>query len=223
MVPIIRISDLTMDYDARTRALDSVNTTIEDGELVTIMGPSGSGKTTMLNILGGLEQPTEGSVIIGETELTKLNQVQLTTFRGDNLGFIFQQFHLVPYLTAMENVMLSQYFGGEVSEDDASWLLERVGLEHRLHHLPSQLSGGEQQRVAVARALANQPPILLADEPTGNLDQANGKIILDLLMELNQDGHTLIMVTHDPKIGELGERTIYLVDGKISNENDKNN
>jgi putative ABC transport system ATP-binding protein len=212
-----------MDYDARTRALDCVNTTIEDGELVTIMGPSGSGKTTMLNILGGLEQPTEGSVIVGETELTKLNQVQLTTFRGDNLGFIFQQFHLVPYLTAMENVMLSQYFCGEVSEDDASWLLERVGLEHRLHHLPSQLSGGEQQRVAVARALANQPPILLADEPTGNLDQANGKIILDLLMELNQDGHTLIMVTHDPKIGELGERTIYLVDGKISNENDKNN
>jgi len=217
MAPLIQVRGLVMDYDANTRALKGVSTAIGEGEMVTVMGPSGSGKTTLLNILGGLELPTGGSVKIAGTELTALDQAGLTAFRRDNLGFVFQQFHLVPYLTALENVMLPQYFRGEESEGDAVRLLQRVGLGHRLDHTPGQLSGGEQQRVAVARALVNQPRILLADEPTGNLDQANGRVILDLLLELNREGRTLVMVTHDPKIGRLGHRTIHLVDGRISN------
>jgi putative ABC transport system ATP-binding protein len=215
---IMKTEKLSKVYDNNTRALTDINLTIKKGEWVTIMGPSGSGKTTLLNIIGGLDKPSGGEVIIGNTRITGLNSKGLTQFRRENIGFIFQQFHLVPYLTALENVMLAQYFHSLAVEDDAIVALERVGLAERLTHLPTQMSGGEQQRVAVARALANEPEILLADEPTGNLDQKNGKMVLDLLQSLHDEGHTIIMITHDMNIAQRGERIIMLVDGKVSED-----
>jgi putative ABC transport system ATP-binding protein len=215
---IMRTRNLTKIYDNNTRALHDIDFTVMKGEWVSIMGPSGSGKTTLLNIIGGLDKPTEGSVKINGTEITTLNNRQLTQFRRENIGFIFQQFHLVPYLNALENVMLAQYFHSIVVEEDAVEVLERVGLKDRLTHLPNQMSGGEQQRVAVARALANEPEILLADEPTGNLDQQNGKIVLDLLQSLHDEGHTILMITHDLNIANRGERIINMIDGKIAEE-----
>ncbi len=217
---IISARDLVMDYDARTRALDHLTLDIKEGEWVTVMGASGSGKTTLLNILGCLDRPTGGNVLMNDVDITKLKANELTRFRRENMGFIFQQFHLVPYLTALENVMLSQYFfHGKIQDEvDAVKVLERVGLGHRLDHVPSHLSGGEQQRVAVARALVNEPNIIMADEPTGNLDQANGKVILDLLKDLHKDGHTIMLITHEPSIGEMGDRIVHLVDGKIHKE-----
>lgn len=215
---IMKVKNLSKVYDNNTRALNDIKLTIFKGEWVSIMGPSGSGKTTLLNILGGLDKPTKGSVKINNIELTSLNPKELTKFRRENIGFIFQQFHLVPYLTALENVMLAQYFHSLAMEQDAIEALTRVGLKDRLTHLPTQMSGGEQQRVAVARALANEPDILLADEPTGNLDQKNGKVVLDLLRSLHDDGHTILMITHDFNIAQFGERIIYLVDGRISED-----
>lgn len=213
---IMKTIDLSKVYDNSTRALNKINLSISKGEWATIMGPSGSGKTTLLNIIGGLDKPSMGEVRINGTEITGLKPKQLTKFRRENIGFIFQQFHLVPYLTALENVMLAQYFHSLVVEADAILALERVGLSHRLNHLPTQMSGGEQQRVAVARALANEPDILLADEPTGNLDQKNGKTVIDLLRSLHSEGHTILMITHEYKIAKAGERIINLIDGKIS-------
>lgn len=215
---IMKTENLSKVYDNNTRALSDIDLTIKKGEWVTIMGPSGSGKTTLLNIIGGLDKPSSGEVIISNTRITGLNSKGLTKFRRENIGFIFQQFHLVPYLTALENVMLAQYFHSVAVEEDAVVALERVGLAERLTHLPTQMSGGEQQRVAVARALANEPEILLADEPTGNLDQKNGKMVLDLLQSLHDEGHTIIMITHDTNIAERGERIIMLVDGKVAED-----
>jgi putative ABC transport system ATP-binding protein len=215
---IMKTIDLSKVYDNNTRALNSINLTISKGEWVTIMGPSGSGKTTLLNIIGGLDKPSKGEVRINGTEITGLKPRQLTKFRRENIGFIFQQFHLVPYLTALENVMLAQYFHSIVVEADAKEALDRVGLSHRLNHLPTQMSGGEQQRVAVARALANEPDILLADEPTGNLDQENGKTVIELLRSLHSDGHTILMITHEYKIAQESERIINLIDGKVSKD-----
>jgi putative ABC transport system ATP-binding protein len=212
---IMKTEGLKKVYDNDTQALNGIDLTVKKGEWISIMGPSGSGKTTLLNILGGLDKPTMGKVIINDIEITNLNNEGLTRFRRENIGFIFQQFHLVSYLTALENVMLAQYFHSIPVEEDALIALERVGLQDRISHLPVQLSGGEQQRVAVARALANEPEILLADEPTGNLDQKNGRIVMDLLHSLHNDGHTLVVITHDSKIAEHGERVIKLVDGKI--------
>lgn len=212
---VMKTEDLTKVYDNNTRALNGIDLLVRKGEWVSIMGPSGSGKTTLLNIIGGLDKPSSGIVRIGGTEITGLNSKELTRFRRENIGFIFQQFHLVPYLTALENVLLAQYFHSIVVEEEAIEALERVGLKHRLTHLPTQMSGGEQQRVAVARALANEPDILLADEATGNLDQKNGKMVLDLLQSLNDEGHTILMITHDLKIAKRGERIIKLIDGKI--------
>jgi putative ABC transport system ATP-binding protein len=209
-----------MDYSETTRALNGISVSIEKGQWATIMGPSGSGKTTLLNIIGCLEKPSAGSVVVEESEVSGLKEKELVRFRRENFGFIFQQFHLVPYLTALENVMLSQYFlnGKKISEDNAQAALERVGLSHRTDHVPSHMSGGEQQRVSIARALVNKPQILLADEPTGNLDQKTGGIILDLLKSLHAEGHTILLVTHDINIGNMGERIIHLVDGKISED-----
>ncbi len=216
----VETRDIIMDYSAKTRALNGITLSIDQGEWATIMGPSGSGKTTLLNVIGCLEKPTSGKVTVEGTEVTNLNQKELTRFRRENFGFIFQQFHLVPYLSALENVMLSQYFlyGRKVDEKDARAALNRVGLSHRLDHVPSHMSGGEQQRVSIARALVNEPEILLADEPTGNLDQKTGEIILELLKSLHSEGHTIILVTHDLKIGKMGERIIQLIDGKISTD-----
>ncbi len=220
MSDIIQVRDIIMDYRPKTRALNGVTLTMDKGEWATVMGPSGGGKTTLLNIIGCLEKPSEGIVKIEETEVTQLKEKELTRFRRENFGFIFQQFHLVPYLTALENVMLSQYFlhGRKIDEEDSEAALERVGLSHRMDHIPSHMSGGEQQRVSIARALVCEPQILLADEPTGNLDQKTGQKVLELLKSLHSEGHTLMLVTHDINIGKMGERIINLVDGKISED-----
>ena len=215
---IIRLKSLTKMYDKNTRALDNLTVSMNKGGWTSIMGPSGSGKTTLLNIIGCLDSPTGGNVFINGTEITKLNQNQLTRFRRENIGLIFQQYHLVPYLTALENVMMAQYYHSVVDEKEALDVLKRVGLKHRLDHIPAHLSGGEQQRVCIARALINEPEILLADEPTGNLDQKNGEIVLNLIRELHKDGHTIVLITHNPDIGKLGDRIIKLIDGKISTD-----
>lgn len=213
---IIRVENLSKIYDSDTRALDALTVSLKKGDWTSIMGPSGSGKTTLLNIIGCLDSPSNGSIFINGTEVTQLNQNELTCFRRENIGLIFQQYHLVPYLTALENVMMAQYYHSIVDESEAVEALKRVGLGHRLDHIPSHLSGGEQQRVCIARALINEPEILLADEPTGNLDQKNGKTVLDLIKKLYSEGHTIVLVTHNPEIGNLGDRLIELIDGKVS-------
>lgn len=213
---IIRIKNITKQYDEKTRALDNLSLSIKKGEWTSIMGPSGSGKTTLLNIIGCLDSPTGGNIFINGTETTALNQTELTRFRRENIGLIFQQYHLVPYLNAVENVMMAQYFHSLVDENDAIEALKRVGLDHRLDHVPAHLSGGEQQRVCIARALVNEPRILLADEPTGNLDQKNGDIVLKLIRELHREGHTIVLITHNPQIGDIGQNKVVLVDGKIN-------
>jgi len=180
------------------------------------MGPSGSGKTTLINILGGLDTLTSGRVVVDGVDLAKLNENGLVRYRAEKIGFVFQQFHLVPYLNALENVMLAQYFHSVTDEREAAEALKRVGLSERLAHLPSQLSGGEQQRVAIARALINQPKLILADEPTGNLDEANEQIVIDLFRELHKSGHTILMVTHDPDIARQADRRIELAHGHLS-------
>ncbi len=215
---IIRIRGLTKQYDKDTRPINNITGSIIKGAWTSIMGPSGSGKTTLLNLIGCLDSASKGSIHINGTEITKLNRNELTRFRRENIGLIFQQYHLVSYLTATENVMMAQYYHSIVDENEAIEALKRVGLGHRLHHIPAHLSGGEQQRVCIARALINEPSILLADEPTGNLDQKNGDIVLKLIQELHKEGHTIVLVTHNPNIGRLGDRLIKLIDGKISED-----
>ena len=205
MSPQVSLESLTKQYGA-LRAVDALSFSIEPGEWVALMGPSGSGKTTLINILGGLDALTSGRVIVDGTDLAKLSESQMVRYRAEKIGFVFQQFHLVPYLTALENVMLAQYFHSVTDEKQAELALRRVGLGDRLTHLPAQLSGGEQQRVAIARALINQPKLILADEPTGNLDEANEAIVLQLFRELHSAGHTILMVTHDPDIARQGAR-----------------
>ena len=215
---IIRIKDLTKQYDQNTRPINNITVSMINGAWTSIMGPSGSGKTTLLNLIGCLDSASKGNILINGTEITKLNRNELTRFRRENIGLIFQQYHLVPYLTATENVMMAQYYHSIVDENGAIEALKRVGLGHRLHHIPAHLSGGEQQRVCIARALINEPNILLADEPTGNLDQKNGDIVIKLIKELHKEGHTVVLVTHNPNIGRLGDRLIKLIDGKISED-----
>src|SRR5947207_659511 len=198
------------------RALNGVSFNIAAGEWVALMGPSGSGKTTLINILGGLDTLTAGCVVVDGIDLAKLSENALVRYRAEKIGFVFQQFHLVPYLNAVENVMLAQYFHSTTDEAQAADALRRVGLGERLAHLPSQLSGGEQQRVAIARALINEPKLILADEPTGNLDEANERIVIDLFRELHKSGHTILMVTHDPDIARQADRRIELAHGHLS-------
>ena len=209
------IDSLVKQYGA-LRALNDVSFNISSGEWVALMGPSGSGKTTLINILGGLDTLTSGSVVVDGVDLSRLDESALVRYRAEKIGFVFQQFHLVPYLNALENVMLAQYFHSVTDEREAGEALKRVGLEERLTHLPSQLSGGEQQRVAIARALINQPKLILADEPTGNLDEANEKIVINLFRELHKSGHTILMVTHDPDIARQADRRIELAHGHLS-------
>ena len=204
---MIIAKNLVKKYDT-TCALKDASFTIEKGEWVNIMGPSGSGKTTLLNLIGCLDSPTSGSLMVNGIETTKLNQKERTRFRRENIGLVFQQFHMIPHLTAIENVMIAQYFHSIEDEDEAKKALVRVGMEHRLHHLPSRLSGGEQQRVCIARALINQPQIILADEPTGNLDKNNEEAVLDIFRELHSEGRTIVIVTHNPEIGEMGDKII---------------
>ena len=211
---IVRAVKLSRTY-GEVRALDQVDIEMARGEWLSVMGPSGSGKTTLLNILGGLDRPTSGELFMDNTQVTHLAPKDLARFRRETVGLVFQQFHLVPYLTALENVMLAQYFHSMADEAEARAALEAVGLGERLHHLPAQLSGGEQQRVCIARALINQPKIILADEPTGNLDAANEEIVLDIFRRLHAQGHTLIVVTHDARVGRLADRLIALEHGRV--------
>ena len=217
MAPLVQIDNLQKQF-GNVRALDGVSFDVQAGEWIPIMGPSGSGKTTLINILGGLDTPTSGRAMVDGTDVARLDESGLARFRAEKIGFIFQQFHLVPYLTAIENVMLAQYFHSTTDEAEAREALGRVGLTDRLEHLPGQLSGGEQQRVAVARALINHPKLILADEPTGNLDEANEAIVLKLLRELHATGHTILMVTHATSIGQLADRRIELAHGHLAAE-----
>jgi putative ABC transport system ATP-binding protein len=215
---VIHLDQVTREYTGhagKVCALSNASFSIVAGEWVAITGPSGSGKSTLINLLGCLDRPTQGTLLIDGSDVAGMSSTELDRFRADKIGFIFQQFHLIPYLSAIENVMLAQYFHSMTDEKEARASLERVGLAHRTDHLPSELSGGEQQRVCVARALINNPPILLADEPTGNLDEANQKIVAGLLQDLHGQGHTIVMVTHDPEMASLAQRRIALNHGKV--------
>jgi len=224
MSNIVELENVVKVYElgegVKVEALRGVNLEIEKGELVSIQGPSGSGKTTLLNMIGGLDKPTSGRVVIDGVDITPLSERALARFRREKIGFIFQFFNLVPLLTALENVELPMIFAGKLSDEEirerAIELLTLVGLEKRIHHRPTQLSGGEQQRVAIARALANEPSIILADEPTGNIDQATGQKIIRLIRDLNETlEQTFIIVTHDPTVAKSTKRNLYLRDGKI--------
>ncbi|MBQ8151623.1 MAG: ABC transporter ATP-binding protein [Firmicutes bacterium] len=196
-------------------ALDNVSLSVDQGEWIAIMGPSGSGKSTMMNIISCLDTPTKGEILLDGVDIANESSRKLTEIRRDKIGLIFQQFHLVNYLTAVENVMVAQYYHSMPDEEEAMEALARVGLADRAKHLPSQLSGGEQQRVCIARALINHPEIMLADEPTGNLDEANENIVLDIFKQLHDEGTTLVVVTHDPEVAEVAQKTIVLNYGKI--------
>jgi putative ABC transport system ATP-binding protein len=214
VTPQVAIESLTKQYGA-LRAVDALSFRIDLGEWVALMGPSGSGKTTLINVLGGLDTLTSGRVVVDGIDLAQLSESQMVRYRAEKIGFVFQQFHLVPYLTALENVMLAQYFHSVTDESQAAQALGRVGLGDRLTHLPAQLSGGEQQRVAIARALINQPKLILADEPTGNLDEANETVVMEIFRELHRAGHTILMVTHDPDIARQADRRIELQHGHL--------
>ena len=212
--PVIQTVHLYKRFGDIT-ALNDVNITVARGEFVAIMGSSGSGKTTLMNILTCLDTPSEGQVLLNGTDAAALDEEARRTFRARTIGLVFQQFHLLPYLTACENVMLAQYYHSVTDKAAALAALERVGLGHRSSHLPKQLSGGEQQRVCIARALINEPEILFADEPTGNLDAENERIVLNIFAELHAQGRTIVMVTHNPDLGQQTDRIIQLQHGKI--------
>ncbi len=198
------------------RVLDHISLSVERGEFVAIMGPSGSGKSTLMNIIGCLDAPTQGIFRLGDQSITSLKARDLVHVRRKSIGFIFQSFHLLPRLNALQNVELPLiYSGGAHRRDRARAALRSVGLEDRAHHRPSELSGGEQQRVAIARALVNDPMVILADEPTGNLDSASGKEILRLFRQLNEEGRTIVMVTHDAELAKLADRIVHIHDGRL--------
>lgn len=205
-------------------AVDDLSLTVPQGEWLAIVGSSGSGKTTLMNMIGCMDTPSKGSVSLEGRKLEDLNAGQLADVRKNLIGLVFQKFYLVPHLTAVENVMVAQYYHSVVDEKQALEALKKVGLKDRAHHLPSQLSGGEQQRVCVARALINDPKLILADEPTGNLDEKNEKIVLDLFRQLHEQGTTVIVVTHDALVASCAQREIMLNHGVLVGEkwNDKN-
>lgn len=216
---LLEIKDISKIYSGGTvKALQNVSLNVEKGEWVAIMGPSGSGKSTMMNIIGCMDKPTSGQVILDGINITNESSKNLTNMRRDKIGLVFQQFHLVNYLTAVENVMMAQYYHSLPDEKEAMEALARVGLAERAKHLPSQLSGGEQQRVCIARALINYPQLILADEPTGNLDEANQNMVIDIFRQLHKEGRTIVVVTHDPEVAEVAERTVVLEHGKVARE-----
>ena len=214
----ISVQGVSKIYPGGVHALDNVSVEVQPGEWVAIMGPSGSGKTTLLSILNGLDKPTSGRIQVLGTDTSGFGPDDWAVFRRENIGLVFQQFHLIPYLTAVENVMLAQYYHSMPVREQALAALDRVQLSGRAQHLPSQLSGGEQQRVCIARALINDPRIVLADEPTGNLDEENEARVLDIFRSLHGEGKTLVVVTHDPEIGGAGQRIIALSHGKVSKD-----
>ncbi len=217
---ILELNNVSKIY-GELKALADINLSVNAGDWLSIMGPSGSGKTTMINIIGCMDTPSTGSVILDGVDISKENASSLTRIRRDKIGLIFQQFHLISYLTAIENVMVAQYYHSMPDESEAMEALEKVGLKDRARHLPAQLSGGEQQRVCIARALINSPKILLGDEPTGNLDEENEGIVVDLFRRLHSEGVTIIIVTHDPEVGDVAQRKIILEHGKIINDIDQ--
>ena len=225
---LIEMSKLSKTYNGgeeKVQALVNVNLKIERGEFVSVMGPSGSGKSTLLTILGGLNHPTEGELLVDEISICKLHLEKLADFRREYLGFIFQSFQLIPYLTVIENVMLPLSITEKSKQEQtrmAEAILEKIGLKGKSKRLPDQLSGGEQERVAIARALVNSPPILMADEPTGNLDSKTSTEIMDLFKTLNQEGQTIIIVTHNPENTAYSTRTIFLKDGSVDGSHSKN-
>ena len=212
---MLELRDAKRSYGS-VDAVAGVSLTVVPGELLVVAGPSGSGKTTLLQLLGALDRPTAGSVLLGGRDLSEMGEGELARVRRESLGFVFQQFNLIPTMNALQNVEAALAPAGGALRPRAQELLERVGLGDRLTHLPSQLSGGEQQRVAIARALANRPRILLADEPTGNLDSATGDEIVGLLRSLVDDGLALVLVTHDPAIAAAGDRVVRMRDGRLS-------
>ncbi|MDR2368525.1 MAG: ABC transporter ATP-binding protein [Deltaproteobacteria bacterium] len=214
---ILVISDVSKIYGP-IKALQNVSLSVGSGEWLAIMGPSGSGKTTLMNIIGCLDSPTSGRVLLDGLGLDSLSSAELTAIRRESIGLIFQQFHLVSYLTALENVMVAQYYHSLVDEKEALEALENVGLADRAKHLPRQLSGGEQQRVCIARALINHPKLLLADEPTGNLDETNEAMVMDILHSLHKRGSTIIVVTHALEVAAHAERTLVLEHGRVASD-----
>src|SRR5438093_4750318 len=208
----------TRRYPKGVVALDRVSLEIKQGEWLAVMGPSGSGKTTLLNLLGGLDRADEGRIVVDGLDLAQTPRPDLIRYRRESVGLVFQQFHLLPYLNALENVMLAQYLHSMADEGEAAQALEHVGLGQRLRHLPSQLSGGERQRVCIARALINRPGLILADEPTGSLDAENERAVLDLFTKMHADGQTIVMVTHDLGVGRRASRQIQLEHGRVAGE-----
>lgn len=212
---ILTLSGISKIY-GDLKALDNINLAVEEGEWLSIMGPSGSGKTTLMNIIGCMDKPSRGKIELAGQDISKLSSKELTVVRRDTIGLVFQQFHLVNYLTALENVMMAQYYHSMPDEEAAMEALASVGLKERAKHLPNQLSGGEQQRVCIARALINHPKLLLADEPTGNLDEKNELLVMEIFEKLHNTGSTIIVVTHDPEVADQAERMVVLEHGKIA-------
>jgi len=224
LIEIKKLNKVYQSGEERVRALLDVDFTIERGEFVSMMGPSGSGKSTLLTILGGLNHPTQGEVLMDDIPIYKLSLEKLADFRREYLGFVFQSFQLIPYLTVIENVMLPLSITEKSSKEQvkmAQGILERMGLIGKEKRLPDQLSGGEQERVAISRALVNSPPILLADEPTGNLDSKTGKEVMELFKTLNKEGQTIVMVTHNPENMAFSTRTLFLKDGRVEKNGSK--
>ncbi|MCJ7522345.1 MAG: ABC transporter ATP-binding protein [Dehalococcoidia bacterium] len=224
MIEIKRLSKTYGDGASKVIALKDVSIHVDDGDFVAITGPSGSGKSTLLNLIGGLDRLSSGEVILDGTRIDNLGESDLVDIRRRKIAYVFQQYHLIPSLTALENDLLplTFYDGGKRNEKKATEILEKVGLEKRVNHKPSQLSGGEQQRVAIARALVNGCSLILADEPTGNVDQRTGMEILNLFQQVNRDGHTIMMITHSPDIARHARRIIVLQDGEIVDEINQN-
>ncbi len=221
LIEMRKLSKIYNSGEETVNALIDIDLNIEKGEFVSVMGPSGSGKSTLLTILGGLNHPTEGEVVVDEIPIYKLHLERLADFRREYLGFVFQSFQLIPYLTVIENVMLPLAITNMSNKEQlrmAEEILEKIGLRGKERRLPDQLSGGEQERVAIARSLVNSPPVLLADEPTGNLDSKTGKEIMELFQSLNKEGQTIVMVTHNPENTKYSTRTIFLKDGRIENK-----
>lgn len=222
---IVRLEEITKVYgsgNAEVRALDGVNLIVEKGEYGAIMGASGSGKSTAMNVIGCLDRPTSGRYYLDNLDVSQLGDAELAQIRNRKIGFVFQQFHLLPQLTALENVMLPAIYAGVSNQerrDRASEVLIRVGLQDRMQNKPTQLSGGQQQRVAIARALVNNPVLLLADEPTGALDSRTTQEIVDLFAELNDAGITVVMVTHEPDVARFTKRIIWFQDGQVIHDN----
>ena len=214
---LLELKDVSMIYNGKVKALENINLTVVKGEWLAIMGPSGSGKTTLMNIIGCMDHATSGDINLDGISLMDVSDEQLTSIRRDKIGMVFQQFHLVPYLTALENVMVAQYYHSLPDSDEALSALKRVGLEDRASHLPSQLSGGEQQRVCIARALINYPVLILADEPTGNLDEANQNLVMQIFHQLHDEGHTIITVTHSSDVGKEAQKCVVIEHGRIKN------